>query len=234
MLGGKDADNVIKIHRGASLLIPILKNLILHLQQNINNHFQDNNECFLSLISLVDLGNISYQNWNVSLGNIYDRKVPKWSTLDRLSLGLLLREIGFSNFPVVLNLAYSELILEELFNHKKNENKDNFEKYNELIEELQIEVSKFNKNEIEEQNNSESKENIINLKELLRKYEKLNEIFLYGLNQLNLFDEFTKNPRFNGHDIKKVSFYLQSHNLYFILFNMFSFFHIFHVHYLLR
>ena len=192
MLGGKDTEYILKIHHGASLLKPILHQLLEYTQQNNNSN---------------NLENISYQNWNVTSGNLMNRIVPKWASLDRLSVGLIFREIGRSLFSPVLILAYCELILEDILsNHQNNASSNNSHNginYNELITQLKNEIEEFtseNRDNLEQKGEFDEK----NLHSLLRKYEKLNEIFLYGINQLNLLDEFTKNPKFNGHDLKQV------------------------------
>jgi hypothetical protein len=199
MLPHRDIDHVLCIQRAAATLKPMLQRSLLYL----HNHQQTAPPLSLSspvqtvssLLSTVLIEPRDYHHWTVSPGTVATRSAPFWGPLDRLSLGLLLREAGSTNYRPAMVLACCELILEALLNVTQPLDCA----FDDLIGELRAEIE--SKVTGEERAGGET---VSRLGALVSQSKRLIDFVNYGIQKLDLFPELERPSPFSGHDVRKV------------------------------
>jgi hypothetical protein len=194
MLPHRDIDHVLRIQRAASTLKPLLQRALLSLfnqQHQIQPPRVDSN-----LLSEVRIDPTDYRHWTLSRGIVATRSTPFWGPLDRLSLGLILRETGPIFYRPAMVLASCELILDTLLN-MTNPLCSTHDRTNDLIRDLRAEVER-----------QMTQEDTIGertiLAELVSQSKKLMALLEFGIQELGLFPEFERPSPFTGHDVRKV------------------------------
>lgn len=194
MLSHKDTENVQKIHRAAASIKPILERILRCLQHPSQEYLSPS-----SLLASVSLEPAVLQNWKHRDGVVANRVIPHWGPIDRLSLGLIIRETGSTFFRPSLVLACAELILEHLLG--TDATSDLGTAYDKLIQELRRILSSGAINEKQAQDSDTMKEK---LSHLFGQSVLLMGIIDQAINELNLSREFERPFRYNGHDVRKV------------------------------
>lgn len=190
MLSHKDTESVQRIHHAASCIKPLIERI---LQSFHSDSARQSDTDSPSLLATVPLTHVVCDNWKRTIAMVANRMTPFWGPIDRLSLGLILREIGSHLFHPSLNLACAELILEHLVQADSNINLS--ERYDTLMNDLRSTLH----NNSNESDRVESKIQI-----LLRKCVAVIDIIERAVEELNLSGEFQRPFAYNGHDVRKV------------------------------
>lgn len=202
MLGMKDIDQIIRLQHAAFCVKPLLEQICLAILRGKNQSISSYVSSLLSSENITQ--DFSYLLWNITSREISERIVPIWGPLDRLSVGLILREIGSpALFQAAITLASSEMILDNLLSRLNITDDTSEAVYNKLIKFFVAITTHKNliEDEVIQSEIPLCKEDV---NHLILQSEKLSEIINYGIDQMNLKEEFQRHVKFTGHDLQRL------------------------------
>jgi hypothetical protein len=210
MLPHKDYENVLRINRAAASLKPILQQTLLYLHNtNVEEPSSRLENYHPRVLASAQINETAYRSWNRSHRTIASRVAPIWGPLDRLSLGLIFREIGSRLYQPSMILACSELILESFLTTAAPNSNNSSEHFDEFIDLLKEMIMRNRMEGEDRQDPTMTRQEgegspMSQVDHLLLQSKRLMKLFEYAVEVLELSSEFERPFVYTGHDVKKV------------------------------